>query len=287
MLAGGIVVAPGLLAACERTGTNGATEGGRLEELRSQGTIQVGIAGEEPYGYLDGGDLTGMDPTVQQEIWGNLGIDEVQATQVDFDGLIPGLNAGRFDVVAAGMFITPERCAEAAFSDPMYCAPNAFLVAPGNPLNITDFQSIADADAKLVVLGGAVEGQYAQEAGVSGGNITRVGGARDGLLQLEQGRVDAFGLTTITLKDILNKNPDSDVELTEAFTPVVDGEEQLGCGGAVFAQEDTALVDAFNEELANLRESGRLLELIEPFGFGPETQEDAERVTTEQLCGAG
>ena len=279
-LTAGLLVAPGVLAACGDDDTDG---GGALEALRSQGTIAVGIAGEKPYAYLEGGELTGMDPSVQQVIWGNLGIDEVRAQQVAFDGLIPGLLAQRFNVVAAGMFITPERCGQAAFSDPMYCAPNAFLVPPGNPDDISDFESVADAGIRLGVLGGAVEGIFAEESGVKSSNVVEVPSNRDGLLQLEQGRIGAFGLTSITLKDILKENPDTDVELTEPFTPVIDGEEQLGCGGAVFRKRDTDLRQAFNRELATLRESGELLEIIEPFGFGPETT-PPEDVTTASLC---
>ena len=280
-LTAGLLAMPGLVAACGDDDTDGG--GGALEALRSQGSISVGIAGEEPYAYLEGGELTGMDPSVQMVIWGNLGIDDVRAQQVDFDGLIPGLLAQRFHVVAAGMFITPERCDQAAFSDPMYCAPNAFLVPPGNPQNISDFESVADAGIRLGVLGGAVEGIYAEESGVRSGNIVEVPSNRDGLLQLEQGRLGAFGLTSITLKDILKENPDTDVELTEPFTPVIDGEEQLGCGGAVFRERDSDLRQAFNRELAKLRESGELLEIIEPFGFGPETT-PPEDVTTARLC---
>jgi polar amino acid transport system substrate-binding protein len=276
----GLIAAPGLVAACGDDDTAG---GSALEALKGQGRITVGIAGEKPYAYLEGGDLTGMDPSVQKEIWGNLGIDDVRPQQVDFDGLIPGLAARRFDVVAAGMFITPERCGQAAFSDPMYCAPNAFLVPPGNPENISDFKSVADAGIKLGVLGGAVEGIYAEENGVQSSNIVEVPSNRDGLLQLEQGRIGAFGLTSITLKDILKVNPDTDVELTEPFTPVVDGKEQLGCGGAVFRKRDADLRQAFNRELAKLKESGKLLDIIRPFGFGPETL-PPDDLTTARLC---
>ena len=283
-LAAGLFGAPGLLAACgESTETGGGGGGGLLEQLKSQGTITVGIAGEKPYAYLDGGELTGMDPSVQMKIWANVGIDNVRAEQVAFDGLIPGLAAKRFDVVAAGMFITPERCGQAAFSDPMYCAPNAFLVPPGNPENISDFKSVADAGIKLGVLGGAVEGIYAEDSGVKSSNIVEVPSQRDGLLSLEQGRLGAFGLTSITLNDVLKNNPDAKVELTEPFTPVIKGEEKLGCGAAVFRQSDNDLREACNGELAKLRESGELLTIIEPFGFGEETL-PAEDVTTERLC---
>jgi polar amino acid transport system substrate-binding protein len=285
MLAGGIVAAPGLLSACQSTSTGGGA-GGLLEQLRSEGTITVGIAGEEPYGYLEGGELTGGDPVVQQEIWTNLGIDTVQATQVDFEGLIPGLNAGRFDVVAAGMFITPERCAQAAFSEPMYCAPEAFLVPKGNPDNITDFESVAKAGIKLAVLGGAVEGTYAKQSGVDPNNVVVVGSTRDGILQVQQGRVGALGLTSITLKDVLKDSPGLPLELTKPFTPVVNGEKIYGCGGAVFRKEDDDLRKAFNRELEKLKQSGRLTQLMAPFGFGPETL-PPENLTTQKLCSGG
>jgi polar amino acid transport system substrate-binding protein len=283
-LTAGLLTVPGVLAACSSSDET-AGEGGALAQFKSQGRITVGIAGEEPYAYLDGGELTGMDPSVQKKIWGNLGIDDVKAKQVDFDGLIPGLAARRFDVVAAGMFIIPERCAQVAFSDPMYCAPNAFLVPAGNPKNISDFKSVADTGIKLGVLGGAVEGIYAKASGVKSSDIVEAPSTRDGLLQLEQGRIGAFGLTTITLRDTLEKNPSTKVELTEPFTPVVDGEEKLGCGGAVFRKADNDLRKAFNGELAKLKESGELLKIIEPFGFGPETI-PPDDVTTERLCTA-
>jgi polar amino acid transport system substrate-binding protein len=280
-VAAGLLALPGL-AACGKT-ESGTGAQGHLQQLKSQGSITVGIAGEEPYDYLDGGKLTGMDPEVQKAIWKNLGIDDVKAKTVDFDGLIPGLVARRFDVVAAGMFIIPDRCKQAAFSDPMYCAPNAFIVPEGNPKNITDFKSVADAGIKVGVFGGAIEGIYAEKAGVKKSNVVEVGSGRDGLLQVKQGRVGAFGLTTITLNNILKKNPNSGVELTKPFTPVVDGKEQHGCGGAVFRKQDNDLREAFNRELKKLKDSGQLLKIIQPFGFGPETLPPAD-ITTASLC---
>ncbi|MGH3357007.1 MAG: ectoine/hydroxyectoine ABC transporter substrate-binding protein EhuB [Nocardioidaceae bacterium] len=278
MFAGGLVAAPGLLTACAQQASGG------LEELQSAGSITLGIAGEEPYAYRDGGKLTGAIPEVHKAIWNNLGIDTIEAEQVAFDGLIPGLNAQRFNVVAAGMFITPERCQQAEFADPTYCAPNAFLVPQGNPDDLSDFKSVADAGVKIAVLGGAVEGTFAKANGVAGGNVVVVGSTRDGLLQVQQGRVGALALTTITLNNALKDNPSSKLELTEPFIPEVDGEPQNGCGAAVFRQDDDSLREAYNEELAKLKQSGELVKIMEPFGFGEETV-PPDDITTEQLCG--
>ena len=276
----------GTLAACSSTDGGGdGGGGGALEQARNQGYITVGFAGEAPYAYKEGGDLTGEAPAVHREIWGALGIDEVRGVQVDFGQLIPGLNARRFDAVAAGMFILPERCRQAAFSEPVYCAPSAFLVESGNPDDLTDFASVADAGITLAVLPGAVEGIYAKKSGVSDDNLIEVASQRDGLAALEAGRAGAFALTSISLNNIVKDNPDTDVEVTEPFTPVVDGEEQRGCGGAVFRTQDDDLRKAFNRELAKIKKSGTLLDLIRPFGFGKETI-PPDDVTTKQLCQA-
>ena len=47
----------------------------------------------------------------------------------------------------------------------------------------------------------------------------------------------------------------------------MDGESVEGYGATVFRSEDQAFIDAFNAELEKLKESGELLEIIEPFGF--------------------
>jgi polar amino acid transport system substrate-binding protein len=279
----GLVAAPGVLGACTRTETGGGGAGGTLERAKSQGYITVGFAGEAPYAYQEGGKLTGEDPAVHEVIWKAVGVDQLRGVQVDFGQLIPGLNANRFDVVAAGMFILPERCQQAAFSEPVYCAPNAFLVPKGNPNNISDFNSVKQAEIKVGVLPGAVEGLYAQKSGVPNGDIVQLASQRDGMAALTAGRVDAFALTSISLRNMLKDNPDADVELTEPFTPVIDGKEQHGCGGAVFRKADNDLREAFDTELAKLKQSGELLKLIEPFGFGPETVPPSD-ITTEQLC---
>jgi len=278
---GGLLAGPALLSACSK---DDSEPGSRLDSLKSEGKITVGIAGEQPYAFLDHGELTGEDPTVQKAIWKAVGIENVEAKQVAFESLIPGLNAGDFDVIAAGMFINPDRCEQAAFSEPMYCAPNAFMVPSGNPDNISDFESVAAAGIKLGVFSGAVEGDYAKTAGVKSSNIVTVPDMPTAATQLEQGRIGAIALTSITLNWHLEQNPDLDAEVTEPFTPVVDGEEVLGCGAAVFRKEDTDLVEAFNKELAKLKESGELTEMIEQFGFGPETL-PPDDVTTESLCG--
>ena len=118
---------------------------GLLAELQESGAVQVGIADENPYGYIDADDnVTGEAPEVARRVLSELGIDTIEASVVDFGSLIPGVQAGQFDMVAAGMYINEDRAEQIIFSDPDYCVGEAMAVPEGNPLGLTDFQSVVD-----------------------------------------------------------------------------------------------------------------------------------------------
>src|SRR5215218_4507187 len=92
-----------------------------LERARAQGFIRVGFANEAPFGYATpDGKLTGEAPEVAKAVLAKMGIPQVDGVLTEFGSLIPGLKAGRFDIIAAGMFITPKRCAEINYSEPSY-----------------------------------------------------------------------------------------------------------------------------------------------------------------------
>lgn len=280
----------GVLGACgvSTTGGGGGQGGASdtLEQARQQGFIEVGFANEAPYGYADeSGNLTGEAPEVARKVLKAMGIDELQGVLTEFNSLIPGLQANRFDIIAAGMFITPERCQEILFSDPDYCGLEALAVEGGNPLNLNDYQDVANnPDARLGVLAGAVEGGYAREAGVKESQIVTFPDPPSGIEGLQAGRVDAFTLTSISLRDLIEKREGANLELANPFTPVVDGKPQIGCGAYGFRKEDEKFRDAFNKKLNELKENGEILSTVEPFGFTKAEVEAAEDHTAEELC---
>lgn len=280
--AGGFALGgPALLSGCASTG---AGAGGTLEAARAAGTIKVGIANEAPYGFTDpGGRVTGESVEVGRAVLRALGIGEVQATAVNFGSLIPALNAHRYDMITAGMFINPQRCANAAFSDPDYTAPTAFLVPRGNPDGVASFQDVTAKNLRLAVLSGAVEQSYAQRSGVPDARI-QVFDTQNTLLQaVAEDRADAAALTNISLNDVVAKNPGAAVEVTPGFFPVIDGVQTVSAGAFVFRKGDHALLTAFNFELNKLQDSGEWLRIAAPFGF---TQDNVPKpeLTTRRLC---
>ncbi|RSN45505.1 ectoine/hydroxyectoine ABC transporter substrate-binding protein EhuB [Actinomadura sp. WAC 06369] len=243
-----------------------ASGGGTLQKAKDAGKIKVGFANEAPYGFTDSsGKLTGEAPELARVIFKNLGIDEMEGVQVDFGGLIGGLNAKRFDVIAAGMFITPERCQSVAFSDPEYVAKSALMVKEGNPKGLTDGKTLAAEGAKVGVLTGAVEQSYAESLGVK--DVQTFPDQASAFSGLKSGRIDAIWLTRISLADLLSKHEGEGFEVTDAFTPVVDGKEQFGAGAFAFRKADSELLNAFNAELKKLKDGNELLPILQPFGF--------------------
>lgn len=276
--------APALLVGCSKTNpTKEKQGGGTLDKIKQQGYVTVGIANEQPYGYVDtSGNITGEAPSLAKEIFKELGVPKMKSKTVDFGGLIGGLKAGRFDTVAAGMTILPERCAQVAFADPDFIGKTAFLVPKGNPKHITRFDDVAKAGITLGVLTGAVEGGYAKSAGVKSGKIKKLSDQDAAYDALTAHRIDAVALTDISLNNVLAKHKGAPYEVTKGFIPVVDGKKQIGGGGFAFRKSDTDLLNAFNAKLHQLEKSGKELAIIKPFGFTSNNLPGD--VTAAQLC---
>ncbi|MGX1855961.1 ectoine/hydroxyectoine ABC transporter substrate-binding protein EhuB [Dietzia sp. NPDC055340] len=267
------------LSGCTSTSTD--EDGSLLERLQDQGTVTVGFAGEAPYSFEENGELTGATVALHREIFGNLGIDTVEGQNADFGALIPGLQANRFDVVSAGMSILPERCEQAAFSEPEFNYTTALMVPEGNPMGLTDLQSVLDSGARLSTMTGAIESDYAAQMGIDN---TQVATPQDGMDAVTSGRADVFALTAISLNWMADNNPDAPVEVTESFVAEIDGVPQVGAGGTVFRTDDQELLDAYNEELAKITsDPEKYLEIVGEYGFTAEELPDPE-LTTADLC---
>jgi polar amino acid transport system substrate-binding protein len=263
-------------------GGEGEAGGNTLEEAREAGSITVGFAGEEPYSFTDeDGELTGATIALHKEIFANLGIDEVEGVLVDWDALIPGLNAGRFDAISAGMSILPERCEQASFGDPEIMYTTAFLVPEGNPDDLQSMQDVAESDVTFAAMSGAIEQGYADQLGIE---TMIVQSPQDGLDAVVSGRADVYALTGISLRAMAENNADAPVEVTDSFVAVVDGVEQVGAGATVFRDGDEELREAYNEELAKIvGDQAEYERVLGPFGF-TDAERPPEDITTEMLC---
>lgn len=282
LLAG--VAALGALGAagCSRVATASGTNGGDLlDRMRAAGVVRLGIAGEVPFGYIDkNGELTGEAPELAKAIFKRLGVDRVQPVPTEFGSLIPGLNSQQFDVVAAGMYVTPERCEQVIFADPDYQMPDAFVVRKGNPLGLRDYKDAFAKKARIATGTGYAQIEHAVEAGYRRGDILIVPDQVAGLNAVEAGRVDFFTATAVTSRTVVRTS--AKAEATKPFTPIIDGKPQLAGGAFAFRPTETKLRDAFNVELHKMKKSGEVFRILKPFGF---TETEMTDLTAKELCG--
>lgn len=238
-----------------------------LEKAREQGYIRVGFANEAPFGYATpDGKLTGEAPEVVKAVLARMGIPEVDGVLTEFGSLIPGLKAGRFDIIAAGMFITPKRCEQIGFSEPSYGIGQAFLVPEGNPKHLNTYADVAKrSEVKLAVMAGAVERDYAKKAGVSMNQLVMLPDPPSMLAAVQAGRADAAALTALSIANLADKG--DGVESTPPFATVAD-QSVMGHGGFGFRKADRDLQAAFNEHLKAFLGTKEHLDLVTPLGFG-------------------
>lgn len=278
------------LAACSRTNEGGEDGGGGslLERAQDGETIRVAYANENPYAYTDdSGNATGQSVAMHTYLLDQLGVsgDQIEWKQTEWDSLIPGLGSNH-DMVIAGMFINPDRCQAVAFAEPDYVMPDTLLVLAGNPLGLTDINSIAEHDSAVIgVMNGTTEQTNAEQLGIPDDRINTQADLSALILELKAGRADAIALTQMNLQ--LEAEADPELETTEGFYPVDEnGEEIIGAGAAVFQPGDTDFRDAINEELEKVLADPELWEsLVAEFGFTRELHFPPEDLTAEDLCG--
>ncbi|SDG98230.1 ectoine/hydroxyectoine ABC transporter substrate-binding protein EhuB [Desulfosporosinus hippei] len=257
------------LAGCGTT-DSGSKAKSTLETAKERGYVVVGFANEKPYAYqTPDGKLTGEAVEVARTALKNMGISEMKGELTEFASLIPGLNAKRFDMITAGMFINPERAKEVDFANPEYSIGEAIAVKKGNPLNLHSYKDIAaNPDVKIAVPGGAFEYEYLLKSGVPLKQIMTVPDMPAALSALQSGRADALTATGPSVQATLETANNPDLERVMDFVqPVIDGKEVKGYGATAFRKDDQDFREAFNSEIQKLKESGELLKIISQFGF--------------------
>lgn len=257
-----------------------------LARLRREGRIRAGFANESPYAYAEGGSgrLTGEAPEIARAILPGIGVPAIEGVLTEFGSLIPGLKAGRFDIIAAGMYILPERCREIAFSNPSYSVGEAFVVSRGNPLGLHAYEDVAHHEtARLGVVAGTVERAYARRTGVPDGRVMVFPDTPSALEGLLAGRIDAYAGTSLTVNSLLARADAPEVERAAPFRePVIDGRAARGYGAFGFRREDRDLIATFNKTLAAYIGTAAHLETVAPFGFT--AAELPGTMTAAELC---
>ncbi|GAA0431379.1 ectoine/hydroxyectoine ABC transporter substrate-binding protein EhuB [Lentibacillus halophilus] len=281
------------LVACGSGGseeTSGKEENGesgdqsKLAELKEAGKVTIGFANEKPYGYQDdSGELKGAGVDIAEAVFADMGIDTVNGKISEFGELVAGLNAGKFDVITAGMAIKPDRCENADFGQPEMVYGEGLIVPKGNPKDLHSYTDIAETGASVSIMSGATEIGYVQKMGVKESQIKKASDIAATFAAVESGRADATTGTEMTVKMALKSAGNDNLEFVNDFKqPDIKGVPSYGA--AAFHPDNDKLRKAYNESLQKLIDDGTVAEMLEKNGFDPKYNAPPEDIKTEEIC---
>jgi polar amino acid transport system substrate-binding protein len=244
--------------------------GSTLARIQQEGVIRIGYAVEAPYVFLNAkGELAGAEIEVARIVAARLAIPRIEWCQTEFGSLITELEAGRFDAIAAGMFITPERARRVSFSEPTFRVSQALLVRAGNPHEFHAYEDVAKPPLiKIAVLHGSIEEAMIRQMGVPETGIVAVSDALTGRVAVESGLAGGLALSSPTVRFMVRQQMLGLTEVAQPFSqPALADSRLTGFGAVVFRKTDDDLRQAWNRQLREFIGSAEHRGLFAEFGF--------------------
>ena len=244
-----IVLAIALMAICFA----GCSDAGMtVADIQKAGKLTIATSPDfPPFESLnDNGEVEGIEIEIMELICAELGV-ELVIEQMNFDSVLPGVQAGKYDVGVSGISVTPAREKNTLFTDPYCLAAQAIVVLNGSSITCK-----ADLEGKTIaVQSGTTAEAYAMENGYTFNAYTANTDAQEALLA---GKVDAWVIDDLTAADMVAlynaENPEALVVLGEAMTT-----EPYAFA---FKLGNDELVGAINEIINKLVADGTVAEIF-------------------------
>lgn len=243
-----LVMALGLLAGCGSSNSDNNTPAGDDASDAAKTKLVVATSPDfPPFESLEGGEVVGIEVDILNKIAEKMGM-ELDIQQMDFDSVIPGVQAGKFDVGMSGITVTDKRKENVDFSSVYFMAAQAIVVADGSSIT-----GKADLEGKKVsVQTGTTAEEYCM---ANGYEVLAFTANNDAAAALTAGKVDAWVV-------------DNEVALAmapELGLTVLD--EAMTSEPYAFAlQKGSDLLAPFNEALDALLSDGTIEQIFQQYG---------------------
>lgn len=238
--------------------TCGVLAGCGSKEEGDDATVKTYIAATEPtYAPFDTTDEEGNIVGFDMDLLNAIGEDQgfkVEYQSFEFDAIVPAIQAGNADIIAAAMNVTEKRAEQVDFSDKYFDSGKVILVKKDNDTikDVNDFT----ADMKVAAQIGTTEGEYVQKLADEGkiGEAVVLNKTTDCILQLQNGDVNAIIMDAPVAKFYSNKYGDEIKQLDATIDPAP----------MAFAVQkgNDELLEKINAGLKNLKENGTYDELV-------------------------
>ena len=226
-----------------------------LDRIKKAGVIVMGTSADFPpyesHQLINGEDkIVGFDVDIAQAVAKGLGV-KLKIEDMKFDGLIAALQAGKIDMIVAGMTPTPERAKSVDFSDLYYIGKQVLVIKKdNNSIKTVDDLKGKKLDAQL----GTTSEKAARS--IKGATVIPIDKVSTEIMEVKTGKVDGVVVEQTVAQAYLKENPD--LKIVEI--PELKSEE----GSAIAVKKgDKALLAEINKVLKQLKDSGEYDKLIE------------------------
>ncbi|TXD97075.1 transporter substrate-binding domain-containing protein [Psychrobacter frigidicola] len=234
-----------MLASCSNSST--PEDGAAIDAAADGAPMTIKIATEssyKPFSYTDAdGKLIGYEIELVEALCAQMKADCDIISQ-DWDGLIPGLNAQKFDAIMAGISITPERQEVIEFSDPYFHTSIILIGKKGDDVSIDALKGQPVGSQRATVASQYLQDKHAEA------DIKLYDTQDNAYLDLTSGRVRAMMSDKVTGIDWLKTPAGKDYEVKGQ--EISTDEDAMGIG---FRKGDP-LVAKFNKALAEIKANG-------------------------------
>ncbi|WP_435119123.1 transporter substrate-binding domain-containing protein [Amycolatopsis thermoflava] len=280
-VSGLVIAAAPAVVACGSSAP--ATSAGNISGFRAK----LAYADYAPFSFKQQDVYTGLSVALINEIFGSLKIQTESVTTGDWSGLIPGLLAGRYNLIGTGLVMQSARCAQVAFTDPFVASKEIFAFRKGESRGLKTLDDVKNASGvRLGVIAGSAEIPLVKQGGIPDAQTALLPDTASAFSALGARRVDVLMMDNVGAPYyIINSKSEDQFEVSEPFAVLVDGKPQISYSAMAFPKSETAVLEAFNSELKKILENGRAVELTKNFGGTAAMFDDARQHTAGEVCG--
>lgn len=235
---------------------NSQGDGGSISKIKEKGELVMATSPDYPpyeFKIIENGKekVVGFDIAIAEEIAKDMGVN-LNVLELDFNGLLVSLNAGKADMVMAGMTPDEERSKAVDFSEIYYLAQQGIMVNADEKDSLNSLESLAGK--KIGVQKGSVQEKIAMEQ-LPNSKIVSLVKLPNIILELKAGNIDAAIVELPVAEGYVKQYP----SLALSDAKVVD---ETGGSAIAVKKGNQDLVDQINATIKRLQEEGLIDQFV-------------------------
>lgn len=237
-----LILVIGCFAAC------GKKEEKKTEEKKT--LVMATNAEFPPYEYHEGDAVVGIDAEIAKLIADKLGM-ELKIEDVAFDSIIPGVQAGKYDMGMAGMTVNEERLQSVNFSDSYATGVQVVIVKEGGSI-----ASLDDIAGKKIGVQTSTTGDIYASGDFGDENVVKFDNGAAAVEALKSGKVDCV---------IIDNEPAKSYVAANEGLKILETEYAVEDYAICFAKDNTELQEKVNAALKELIADGSVQKIIDKY----------------------